>query len=689
MATLTTSLEQKIDSKLGEAGNAMEKNMEKILTTQQQENQTFQRELMFSNQTFQANLFGTMVTHMNDNQSRNNRAFLMQSDLSELTTRRLMLRDKVLSIGTPKTSAAQSTLQEYNRQIEFLNAEIKDLRDQQNNLFANAQPLTMPAPPPVILPSKTRLIDGGEDPDETEDEDTNPEFSRKRLRTEQKKPISKFKIKSKELESRQVLEIKDSQEDDIYGGAQPMDISPAVYPKESLPAKKTHLYLTQTVTNKNQSLPTYSPPTSIPVIPTSPLKPPDLQCSSSTSLQSNPIILASSKLDPLPRLQSRSTPLPLIIQLFVLCFSVLSFQFFRPRLRRKTHSSVLSPLFPRSPTHALHTSMQPGSWANEARVRFFGSIARDNVKTVIVLRRSCKDHRTRSSYPRKCLQYAYLASILALLIPQVSAAATTSNGISIWTLNLAGTGTALKMNSVHNHIMNGNPDIFVLTDTRSDGSTLKSHWDWKDYQVREQKGYGRLRNGGIVMGIKKHLPITQEHTDIPGMDGRLLHLTIKTIIRGKGTRIKVIGVYAPPCASESAAAADFFQTMRTWMDSLPAKDSDWIIAGDLNLSLSRTEASDQTFSNHRPARTEYWKILSLPKSPGFDWWTKRERNRAEDFTRRKWGEVNDTLSGKSIIDRVASSFLFESTEIKSRPDLFIGNTDHVWVQALAKIRGLS
>jgi len=90
------------------------------------------------------------------------------------------------------------------------------------------------------------------------------------------------------------------------------------------------------------------------------------------------------------------------------------------------------------------------------------------------------------------------------------------------------------------------------------------------------------------------------------------------------------------------------------MDTIPTKDCEWIMAGDLNLTLSRMEASDNTYLNHRPARTQYWKILSLPKSPGFDWWTKRERNRLNDFTRRKWGEPDDTASGKTIIDRIAS-----------------------------------
>jgi hypothetical protein len=334
-------------------------------------------------------------------------------------------------------------------------------------------------------------------------------------------------------------------------------------------------------------------------------------------------IPALTSVDPFHPL-GRPAPLHILIRLLVLCLTILSSHFSRPRLRDKSH--------------------RPPSIPRRYPIK-------DSVKPVNAPQRSRKHYR---KHRQKSLQYTILACILAVIIPQASATATNNNGISIWTLNMAGSGTALKIGTVHGHIMDGNPDIFVLTDTRSDGSTIKSQWDWKDYQIREQKGYGRSRNGGIVIGIKSHLPIVQEHTDIPGIDGRLLHVTIKTVVRGKGVRIKVIGIYAPPYLTDSTQAEDFLGKVRSWMDTIPTKDREWIMAGDLNLTLSRTEASDNTYLNHRPARTQYWKILSLPKSPGFDWWTKRERNRLNDFTRRKWGEPDDTASGKTIIDRIAS-----------------------------------
>jgi hypothetical protein len=60
----------------------------------------------------QVNLLGTVVTNINDSQSRNNRAPLTQSDWSELMTRCTLLRDKVMSLGPPKISAARTALQD-------------------------------------------------------------------------------------------------------------------------------------------------------------------------------------------------------------------------------------------------------------------------------------------------------------------------------------------------------------------------------------------------------------------------------------------------------------------------------------------------------------------------------------------------------------------------------------------------
>jgi hypothetical protein len=76
----------------------------------------------------------------------------------------------------------------------------------------------------------------------------------------------------------------------------------------------------------------------------------------------------------------------------------------------------------------------------------------------------------------------------------------------------------MKMNTIYKQIIMEQSDIFILTDTKSDGITIKSQWDWQDYQIREASGlligHHRCRNFGVLIGVRKHLPIVQEHCDV-------------------------------------------------------------------------------------------------------------------------------------------------------------------------------
>jgi exonuclease III len=247
------------------------------------------------------------------------------------------------------------------------------------------------------------------------------------------------------------------------------------------------------------------------------------------------------------------------------------------------------------------------------------------------------------------------------------------------------------MNTIHSQIMQQTPDIFVLTDTRSDGATIKSQWDWKDYQIRECKGVeinrqGR-RAGGVFVGVRKNLPIIQEHSEVEGLDGRLLHVTIKMVLRGKGKRLKIIGIYAPPANSQAAYdrtdkdSRSFYEKLMAWM--VTNEDKEWIMAGDFNCTLSRDECLE--YFRHQSHRPHYRTLLA--STMGHDWWERRDRSLEKNYTRKAWipDQPAEDLSGKTIIDRIASSSLFQSTEINNRPDLFVGRTDHIWVHGFARI----
>jgi len=269
-----------------------------------------------------------------------------------------------------------------------------------------------------------------------------------------------------------------------------------------------------------------------------------------------------------------------------------------------------------------------------------------------------------------------------------------THGLSIWTLNVAGGQTPLKINTIHDQIMRERPDIFILTDTRSDGSFLRSQWDWDDYQIREIGGIkatrGLSRNAGLLLGIKKDIPIIQEHQDIEGLNGRLLHVSVKVQIKNKGARFKIIGAYSP-CHGSYASQVEFLAKLKDWLQNVK---EDWILAGDMNLTVSPNEANYGAYMRHQSAAKVYRELLTHDGvNQRTDWWATRERHLEVDYTRKDWDRYEttntnpeDSTFGKSIIDRIASTSLFSSIQIRNRPDLFVPGTDHVWVNGQALIR---
>jgi exonuclease III len=231
-------------------------------------------------------------------------------------------------------------------------------------------------------------------------------------------------------------------------------------------------------------------------------------------------------------------------------------------------------------------------------------------------------------------------TILFLFLPIVRAQ-TPSNTLSIWTLNIAGGHTAIKLNTIYDQIMREQPDIFVLTDTRSDGNTIRAK-DWKGYQIRESKGRtrkaGPFLDSGVLIGVNRHLPIVEDHKEVEGFEGRMVQMTIKIGIRGKGTKFKLIGVYIPRITGSYADKENqlFTHRLGNWLSST---HSNWLMAGDFNFCLDQCERPDpRTFRTtlKQSGVEEYRRLLSAQGAPGYDWWETRDRSVGEDYTRKAW-----------------------------------------------------
>ena len=60
-------------------------------------------------------------------------------------------------------------------------------------------------------------------------------------------------------------------------------------------------------------------------------------------------------------------------------------------------------------------------------------------------------------------------------------------------------------------------------------------------------GHHTCRNFGVLIGVRKHLSIKQEHDDddLEDLKGCICHLTAKLFIRGRDVKFKIIDLYTP------------------------------------------------------------------------------------------------------------------------------------------------
>src|SRR5438876_6865960 len=90
---------------------------------------------------------------------------------------------------------------------------------------------------------------------------------------------------------------------------------------------------------------------------------------------------------------------------------------------------------------------------------------------------------------------------------------------------------------------------------------------------------GPFRDAGVLIGIKTHLPIIEDHVEVIGLEGWLVQLSVKLAIRGKGVKFKIFGVYAPPAGSHIACREQLFNWIAT------QKGDQWMIISDLNQNI--------------------------------------------------------------------------------------------------------
>jgi Reverse transcriptase (RNA-dependent DNA polymerase) len=258
-------------------------------------------------------------------------------------------------------------------------------------------------------------------------------------------------------------------------------------------------------------------------------------------------------------------------------------------------------------------------------------------------------------------------------ISVVSAAATSpAAALSFFALNTNGFVHPTKIDATNRAISHRSPDIFVITETKTN-SSCTSKMDVSEYQMFEERGTAvtghHLYKWGAILGIKKSISVSQRvPISHPALKGRLIAADIVIPLEsGMGFTHRIIAAYAPWNVSDSSDTAAFWSETAKFCNST---HHHWTLLGDLNATVTQAERR----SGGSDARTHYLNFLRQAK--GFDLWSNYpERSRMSDWTCKP----RLSTDGGSIIDRIVTSSLsFLDTEIYVADGFldFVPMTDH-------------
>ena len=253
----------------------------------------------------------------------------------------------------------------------------------------------------------------------------------------------------------------------------------------------------------------------------------------------------------------------------------------------------------------------------------------------------------------------WFAVIIALLscINVASASSTPAASLSFYAINTNGFVHPTKIDATNRAISHRNPDIFVVTETKTN-SSCSSKMNVSEYQLFEERGTPttghHLYKWGAILGIKKSIAVSQRlQISHPSLKGRIIAVDVVIPLEsGIGFTHRIIAAYAPWNVSDSSDTTTFWSELAKLCNNTPHH---WTLLGDLNATITQAERR----SGGSDARAHYLGFLRLAK--GFDLWSNYpDRSRMTDWTCKP----RLSTDGGSIIDRIATSSLsFLDTEI--------------------------
>ena len=146
----------------------------------------------------------------------------------------------------------------------------------------------------------------------------------------------------------------------------------------------------------------------------------------------------------------------------------------------------------------------------------------------------------------------WLAVIIVLFscINVASASSTPAASLSFYAINTNGFVHPTKIDATNRAISHRNPDIFVVTETKTN-SSCSSKMNVSEYQLFEERGTPttghHLYKWGAILGIKKSIAVSQRlQISHPSLKGRIIAVdVIIPLESGIGFTHRIIAAYAP------------------------------------------------------------------------------------------------------------------------------------------------
>ena len=258
-------------------------------------------------------------------------------------------------------------------------------------------------------------------------------------------------------------------------------------------------------------------------------------------------------------------------------------------------------------------------------------------------------NRSHTSNPMSFLLYWFLIGLTLLILTNTTEATHVSAGsLSFYALNTNGFVHPTKIDATNRAISFRNPDIVVITETKTNSSRT-SKLSYEDYQFFEERGIPasghHLYKWGVILGVKKGITVSQRvPVTHPALIGRLIAVDIVIPLDSRlGLTHRVIAAYAPWDIHDNSDTAVFWSEAAKLCLNNP---NSWTLLGDLNATVIQAERK----SGGTDARAHFTNFLRVSK--GLDLWSKYpERSRFTDWTCKPRLSTN----GGSIIDRIVTS----------------------------------